>query len=106
MELAAADVDPHVGWAGHQKGIAREPETGDVKDSRLLLVGDRYVDVFQRDDVAEVFGGSIESTLHESLHPRIRPAVSAGSRGSRDYNICARKRYSPPRPRDRRCLAS
>ena len=41
-----------------------------------LLVRDGYVDVFQRDDVAEVFGGSIESTLHGwSLRPRVRPAV-------------------------------
>src|SRR5208337_4726273 len=83
MELAAADVDPHVGWAGHQKGIARQAESGDVEDGRLLLVGDRYVDVFQRDDVAEVFGGSIKSTLHGSLHPRVRPAVSREPRKPR-----------------------
>jgi hypothetical protein len=83
MELAAADVDPHVGRAGHQIRIAREAETGDVEDGRLLLVGDRYVDVFQRDDVAEVFGSAIELSLHDSLHPRVRPANLPGARKSR-----------------------
>src|SRR4029077_10784457 len=74
MELVAADVDPHVGRPGHQIWIAGQAKPCDVEDSRLLLVGDRNVDVFQRDDVAEVFGASIELTLHESLHLRNRPA--------------------------------
>src|SRR5208282_1167493 len=72
MELAAAHVDPHVGGAGHQVRIARQAETGDVEDRRLLLIGNRYVDMFQRDDVAEVFGGSIESRLHKNLRSSLR----------------------------------
>ena len=37
MELAAPDIDPHVGGAGHQVRIARQAESGEVKDGRFLL---------------------------------------------------------------------
>ena len=72
MELAAANVDPHVGSAGHQVGIAGQAETGEIEGGRHLLIGDGYVDVFQCDDIAEVFGGSIKSRLHINL--RASPA--------------------------------
>ena len=74
MELAAPDIDPHVGGAGHQVRIARQAESGEVKDSRFLLIGNCHVDVFQRDDVTEVFNGSIESTLHKNLRSSLEPA--------------------------------
>src|SRR5277367_605681 len=74
MELAASDIDPHVGGAGHQVRIARQAESGEVKDGRLLLIGNCHVDVFQRDDITEVFNSSIESTLHKNLRSSLKPA--------------------------------
>jgi hypothetical protein len=74
VELAAPDIDPHVGSAGHQIRIPRQAESGEVKYSRDLLIGNRYVDVFQRDYVTEVFNGSIESTLHKNLRSSLEPA--------------------------------
>ena len=41
----------------------------------FCLIGNRYVDVFQRDDVAEVFNGSIESTLHKNLRSSLEPPI-------------------------------
>ena len=59
VELAAADVDPHVADAGHQVGVAREAEPGDVEQCGQLLVGNAGVDVLEDDDVADVLGGPI-----------------------------------------------
>ncbi len=60
VELAAADVDPHVFEAGHQVGVAGEAEAHEVVGDGLALIGDADVDVAEFDDVAEVFDGAVE----------------------------------------------
>jgi hypothetical protein len=67
VELAAPDIDPHVGVGHHQVGIAREPEAGNVEQGGEPLVGDGDVDVLEMDDVADVLSGAIEVML---LHGR------------------------------------
>ena len=69
VELAAPDIDPHVGVGNHQIGIAREPESRDVEQRGEPLVGDRDVDVFEMDDIAEIFGGAIVGLLHGAAVP-------------------------------------
>ena len=70
VELAAADIHPHVVDAGHQVGVARQPEPADVEQRRLDLVFDLQVDVLQADDVAEILGAAIVLLAHVSLPRR------------------------------------
>jgi hypothetical protein len=60
MELAAADIHPHVLEPGHQIRIAREPKAHQVEGDRLRLVGHRDVDMPKLNDVAEILGRAIE----------------------------------------------
>ena len=78
VALAAADVDPHVVEAGEQIRVAREAEPRDVERGRQLLVGNRQIDVFERDDVADVFTLAVVRGRHASL-PRSVPEQSAAS---------------------------
>ena len=63
MELAAADVHPHVVVHHHQERIAGQPEARAVEQRRDALVRDRDVDVLKVDGVAEVFGCAVEGLL-------------------------------------------
>src|SRR5204862_2041685 len=81
VELAAPDIDPHVGVGNHQIGIAREPEASDVEQGGEPLVGDGDVDVFEVDDVAEIFGGAIIGLLHGGGRSEMRCAFRS------DYSI-------------------
>ena len=64
MKLAASDVHPHIADAGHQVGIARQPESDHIEERRELLIGDGDVDVLELDDIAEVLCGPVEWTIH------------------------------------------
>ncbi|MBA7480156.1 hypothetical protein ES707_15603 [subsurface metagenome] len=66
MELAAADIHPHVAVGHHQIGIARQPEARDVKEGGQALVRHLHVDVLKMDGIAEVFGGAVEGLLHDA----------------------------------------
>src|SRR5580700_7675544 len=66
MKLAAPDVDPHINGAGHQERIARQPEAGHIENRRDLLIGNGYIDMFEGDYIAEIFGGTVELTLHKA----------------------------------------
>ena len=59
MELAHADIDPHVAGAGIEERIARQAEPGDVIMRRQMLIGDADIDVADTDDVADVLGGAV-----------------------------------------------
>src|SRR5262249_46377762 len=59
MKLLAARVHPHVGWTGHHIWVARQPQPVDVEHRGLRLVRNCHVDVFQGDDIAEIFGASV-----------------------------------------------
>ena len=82
MELAAAGVDPHVGDAGHQVGIAGQPEAGDIEDRRQALIGHADVDVLKADDVTEILGATIECLHGANLHGMFRTVCYAPWRGS------------------------
>ena len=64
VELAAADIDPHVVVGRHQIGIARQAEAGNVKQRRQTLVRYLDVDVFEMNRIAEVFSGAVKFMLH------------------------------------------
>ena len=59
VELAHADIDPHVAGAGVEKRIARIAEPGDVKMRRQVLVVDADIDVADADDIADILGGAV-----------------------------------------------
>ena len=60
VELALADIDPHIVRAGHQIGVARQPERGDVEIRRAHLVRHPDIDMLQRDDIADILAGAVE----------------------------------------------
>ena len=64
MELAAPDIDPHVGVGNHQVRVARQPEAGRIEQLRQPLVRHLHVDVLEMDRIAEVFCGAVE-LLHD-----------------------------------------
>ena len=64
MELAAADIHPHVVVHHHQIRIAGEAEARAVEQLRDPLIRDRDVDVLEVDGIAEVLGGAVEGLLH------------------------------------------
>src|SRR5579863_51490 len=59
MELAHADIDPHVARGDVEKRVARIAEPGDVIIRAVVLVGNAHVDVADADNVALVLGGAI-----------------------------------------------
>ena len=77
MELAAADVDPHVVGADHDVGIARKPEPGDIEERRQPLIGDGDVDVLELEDIADILGGAVEAWLPWRSSIRVLPAYPA-----------------------------
>jgi hypothetical protein len=81
VELALADIDPHVGEAGVHVGVARQPEPLDVEQRCLRLVGDLQVDVLQTGDVAEILGLAVVTLCH--WRPSLDIAVIARSAGTR-----------------------
>src|SRR5262249_62363493 len=100
MELLTASVDPHVCRTGHHIGIAGQAQAIDVEYAGLLLIGNSNVDVFKRDDIAQVLGCSIVCLAfwHQSSHgPRrvkagvsgngARPARLLGGSGSRSLAV-------------------
>src|SRR5215469_2436579 len=56
MKLALTDIDPHVVGTGHHVGVAGQAEAGEVEIGSRLLVGNPEVDMFEADDVADIFG--------------------------------------------------
>ena len=56
MELLVADIDPHVRETHVHVGVARKAEPDDVEQRRQRLIVNAHVDVFERDDVADVLG--------------------------------------------------
>ena len=60
MELAAADIDPHIARTGVEVRIAGEAETGNVERRRLQLIADTGIDMFQCNDVADICGAEVE----------------------------------------------
>ena len=59
MELAHADIDPHIAGAGIEERIARQAEPGDVKMRGEMLIADADIDVAEIDDVADVLRGAV-----------------------------------------------
>src|SRR5262249_19355062 len=59
VELAHADIDPHVTGAGIEEWIARQSESADIVVGRNVLIADADVDMTEIDDVAEI----LRSTL-------------------------------------------
>src|SRR4051794_2924269 len=64
MKLTLADIDPHIGIGHHQIGVAGEPQSRDVKQTGQALIGNRHVDMFEMDRIAEIFGGTVELLMH------------------------------------------
>ena len=77
MELAASEVDPHIVGAGHQIGIAREPEPRHVKERRDLLVRDQHVDVLEGNDIADILDRAVVFLAEAALQ---RPRPASGQR--------------------------
>ena len=67
MELAAPDIDPHVGVGDHQVRIARQPEPDRVEQLRQMRVRHLHVDVLHMDRIAEVFAGAVEGLVHGAV---------------------------------------
>ena len=59
VELALADIDPHIGKAGVHIRVARQAKPGDVERRPEVLVGYLQVDVLKADDIAEVLGVAV-----------------------------------------------
>src|SRR5262249_19434503 len=60
MELAYADIDPHVAGAGIEERIAGEAEAGDVVMGRQALIADADIDVAGLDDVGWLLCRAVE----------------------------------------------
>ena len=56
MELALADIDPHVVGAGKHVRVAGQAEPREIEIGSGLLVRDPEIDVFEADDVADILG--------------------------------------------------
>src|SRR6516165_9370139 len=78
MELAPADIDPHVGGAGHHVRVAGQAEPGEVEIGGGLLVGNPKVDVFETDDVADILGLAVVLLLG-LCHWALQSCRSAGA---------------------------
>jgi hypothetical protein len=74
MELAEADIDPHVVVGDVEIGVARQSEPDDIEQACDPLIRDLHIDVFEMDGIAEVFGRAIVG-LHGG-HSALNPAIS------------------------------
>ena len=59
VELLAADVDPHVARTDHHVRVAGQPQAGHVERGGHPLVRHRDVDVFQRQQIADVLAAAV-----------------------------------------------
>src|SRR5690242_19217204 len=66
MELAAADIHPHVVEPRHQIRVARQPQPHDVDGDGLALVRHADIDMAKLNDVAEVLLGAVEDRHRRS----------------------------------------
>src|SRR5579872_2595518 len=64
MDLALADVDPHVVGAGEQIRVAGEAAAHQIEIARQRLVRDFDVQMFEKGDVAEALGIAVKRVLH------------------------------------------
>jgi hypothetical protein len=55
VKLLFADIDPHVGETHGEIGIARKTESDDVKENRQGLIGNLNIDMFESDDITDIF---------------------------------------------------
>ena len=60
MELAPADVHPHIVQARHQVRVARQAQAHQIKRDGLALIRYPNVDVPELNDVAKILGGTVE----------------------------------------------
>ena len=68
VELAHADIDPHVASARIEEWIARQSQSADVVVRRDVLIADTDIDVTEIDDIADVLRGAIVLfVLHEGV---------------------------------------
>ena len=88
VELAAADIDPHIVDAGHDVRVARQAEPRHVKDRGDLLVRNAHIDVLEGDDVADILGATVESGLHRLFH-LIPLGVCRSELGTRAASVAA-----------------
>jgi hypothetical protein len=73
MELAHADIDPHIARAGIKERIAGEPEPGHVILRRHVLIVDADIDVTEIDDVADILRGAVVTfVMHGACFLRSR----------------------------------
>ncbi|MNC87912.1 hypothetical protein D3C83_36860 [compost metagenome] len=64
VNLGAADVDPHVLDASHEIGVARQPQSREVKNGGETLVGNGDVHVLEKHDVPEVLAAAVKRGSH------------------------------------------
>ncbi len=95
VELAAADVDPHVADAGHQVGVARQAQAGHVKQRCELLVGHAGVDVLEGNDIADVLDAAV--VLGQGFDP------SEGCPSILEQSLLRREQAAMPRPLGAAC---
>src|SRR6516165_2945143 len=68
MELAHADIDPHIAGARIEERIARQSEPADVVVRRDVLIADADIDVSEIDDIADMLRGAIVLfVLHDGV---------------------------------------
>src|SRR5262249_40188549 len=71
MELALADIDPHVVGAREHKGVASQAQRGQVKLGRQPLIVDSKIDVFKTDEVTEILSRTIVGLLCHQGPPKL-----------------------------------
>ena len=84
MELAHADIDPHIAGAGVEIWIARQSKPRDVVMGGDLLIADANIHMAEIDDIADVLRGAVVPlVLHERIL-RSRPSLSVCRTGKQD----------------------
>jgi hypothetical protein len=76
VELAHADIDPHVTGAGIEEWIARQSESADIVVGRNVLIADADVDMTEIDDVADILRSTIVPFVLHSAFLYWRAALS------------------------------
>jgi len=59
VELAHADIDPHIAGAGIEERIARQSEPTDIVVRGDVLIADANINVTEIDDIADILCGTI-----------------------------------------------
>src|ERR1700746_182846 len=91
MELAHADIDPHVAGPGTEEGIAGEPEAGDVVTGRQALIADADIDVPEIDDVAEILRRAVKLLVCHGAIPLLRRILSPSGTSSQRLPLARRE---------------